>query len=115
MIGLEIEIKGDIRKQLGLYRGKFKAMLQRELARAAYMVEGESKKKTPVDTGRLRSSIRTHIGALEVYVAPNTNYAIYVHEGTQFMNKRPFMKWGAEAALPKIQRSFNQAIKDILR
>lgn len=74
------------------------AVLQRAISRFAFLVERESKKVTPVDTGRLRASIATDIGNLRARIAPHTDYAGFVHEGTRFMPARPFMLWGVETA-----------------
>lgn len=71
----------------------------------ALTTERYSKQVTPVDTGRLRASIGTGFllsaglsqGGTAV-VAPHTNYAGWVHEGTRKMRARPFMQWGVEFA-----------------
>ena len=68
--------------------------LQDGIERYAFLIERESKKKTPVDTGRLRTSIFTDIGNLRAKISPNVNYAGWVHEGTRRMRARPFMKIG---------------------
>lgn len=71
----------------------------------ALLVERYSKQVTPVDTGRLRASIGTGFlisagigqGGVAI-VAPHTEYAGFVHEGTRKMRGRPFMRWGVEFA-----------------
>jgi phage gpG-like protein len=81
--------------------------LQQELKAFTLEIEGQSKKVTPVDTGRLRASIFTDIGNLNSKVSPNTSYAIYVHEGHNtrggrgYVQGRPFMKTGVEVARMK--------------
>lgn len=74
----------------------------------AFTTERYAKQVTPVDTGRLRASIGTGfliasgIGRGGVArVAPHTDYAGFVHEGTRKMRARPFMKWGVEFAQAK--------------
>lgn len=68
------------------------------LARIAVLVESAAKARCPVDTGRLRSSItwRIEVDAQGVVaiVGTNVEYAIYVHEGTRYMNGRPFLVEG---------------------
>lgn len=64
----------------------------------AFTIERESKMATPVDTGRLRSSILTDIGNLQARIAPHVFYATYVHEGTSKMAARPFMSIGLSRA-----------------
>lgn len=74
----------------------------------AFAVERYSKQVTPVDTGRLRSSIGTGFlisGGLTMggtaRVAPHTDYAGWVHEGTRRMRGRPFMRHGVQFAEQK--------------
>lgn len=84
---------------------KLGAALQRGMQKFAYSIEAQSKKVTPVDTGRLRSSISTDIGNLYARIAPHTKYAGFVHEGTSKMVGRPYMQWGLEAAKEKAGES----------
>lgn len=88
--------------------------LSRAVRKSALLVERESKRQAPVDTGRLRGSIYTTILPFYATVQPKTNYAIFVHEGTRFMTSRPFMKWGAESAEPQINALFEQEVRKAL-
>lgn len=68
----------------------------------AFGVERYSKQVTPVRTGRLRASINTRSsfgGNFRAFVSTNTDYALFVHEGTRKMRGRPFMRWGSEFAV----------------
>ena len=80
--------------------------LQEELEKFSFEIEAQSKKVTPVDTGRLRSSISTNIKKLSAIVGPHTDYALYVHQGHRtrgggYVMGRPFMKTGFEVAKTK--------------
>lgn len=59
----------------------------RDLARRAERVRGEAVRRAPVDTGRLRGSIRWSLVrdaiGLAAIVGTDVHYAIYVHEGTK--------------------------------
>lgn len=90
-----------------------KRALNNAIRKSAFLVERESKRVAPVDTGRLRSSIFTIIEPLKATVQPRTNYAIFVHEGTFKMASRPFMREGGERARSAIERVFNEEIKKI--
>lgn len=84
----------------------------RDLARRAVRVETAAKGKCPVDTGRLRSSIRWAFGSeaavISVVVATTTGahvtigsdveYAGYVEQGTRYMDARPFLFPALDAA-----------------
>lgn len=49
----------------------------------------------PVDTGRLRGSLAMEVGRdndeVVVRVGTNVEYARYVHDGTRYMEPRPFL------------------------
>ncbi len=85
----------------------------------AFSIERYSKQVTPVDTGRLRSSIGVSFsgGGLggSALIAPHTFYAGFVHEGTRYMKARPFMKWGVDFAKPKYEREIPARLDAKLR
>lgn len=113
---ITIQIKGldqVIRKFERMPR-EFINEMDKSVKRSAYLVEGESKKITPVDTGRLRSSIMSSFSVLQAIIGPHTDYAIYVHEGTRYMQGRPFMKQGAEKAISAIKKEFQKAIQILI-
>lgn len=95
----------------GINVGQF---LQKSITKFAFMTEAESKKVTPVDTGRLRASINTSLYPLRAVVAPHTNYAVFVHEGTRKMKARPFMKWGVEAAARGLESMMAKELTKII-
>jgi HK97 gp10 family phage protein len=51
-------------------------------------VTSETKKRAPVDTGRLRSSYRHDVGDHFVRIGTNVKYAIYLEYGTRKMKAR---------------------------
>lgn len=73
------------------------------LATVAAKVETAAKARCPVDTGRLRSSITWRIevdgNGLVAIVGTNVSYAVFVHEGTRYMNGRPFLVEGLHQVL----------------
>ncbi len=92
--------------------------LSKNLAKAAFLVERESKIETPVLTGRLRSSIRTKLQPRRATISPHTNYAFFVHEGmgtNKRKGRRPFMQKGLKTAEPGIQRLLGNLSKTIER
>lgn len=65
----------------------------KRLLRIGYKIEKGAKRRCPVDTGRLRSSIHTEesntsSGAPLVRVGTNVEYAIYIHDGTGVLGPR---------------------------
>lgn len=95
---------------------KLGAALQQGIEKLGFGIEREAKKKTPVDTGRLRASINTSIGKFQARIAPHVVYAGWIHDGR--MNRggqtiyikgggaagtppggKPFMRLGKESAM----------------
>jgi HK97 gp10 family phage protein len=94
------------------------AALREASMRGALMVEGQAKRLTPVDTGRLRSSIASSLGVLDhglsSIVSTNVVYAVYVHEGTKRMRPRPFMREAANMKSKDIEMEFTRSIENVL-
>jgi HK97 gp10 family phage protein len=58
------------------------------------MAANNARSSAPVDTGRLRASIQVTSpqgSPLTVRIGSNVNYAIFVEQGTRFMDARPFL------------------------
>lgn len=74
----------EINKLLNNKMLRYYDRLKKEIYRAATNTQGGAKRKCPVDTGRLRSSINVHIfdGGFSATVNAETNYAYYVEYGT---------------------------------
>ena len=74
----------------------------RDLARRTIQVETAAKRNTPVDTGRLRSSmtheLRRRGDDYVGRVGTNVEYAIYVEMGTRFMAARAMLRNALSAA-----------------
>lgn len=109
------ELQGALEKYPSIAGRNIQDAIQASLAE----IQRASVPLTPVDTGRLRRSYRTRTGLLKGTIFPNTEYAIYVHEGTKYMRSRPFLEKGVKKAKPKIENHFADALdktfKDIKR
>ena len=83
------------------------------IKKVAFNTERTSKKLTPVDTGRLRSSIGTSFKSTSdnfvARIGTDVNYATFVHFGTRRMRARPFLTEGLKFAI----RGFND--KDVAK
>lgn len=75
----------------------------RWLAKIAALVETAAKGQTPVDTGRLRSSITWVVlvdaKGLVAVIGTSISYAIFVHNGTRYVIGRPFLVNGLRAVV----------------
>ncbi len=87
--------------------------------KSAFTVERHAKILSPVDTGRMRSSIATSLGVrdrgITSIVQTNVFYAIFVHEGTRRMRSRPFMRQGAERSVEDIQKFYVNAVTNAMQ
>jgi HK97 gp10 family phage protein len=74
------------------------AFAELALAKLAFDLEGEAKRRAPVDTGFLRTSIRAVPGAglLHAEVVVTADYAAFVEYGTVRMAARPYLTPAAE-------------------
>lgn len=103
---------------------------QRDIAltESSMHMEAECVRRCPVDTGHLKGSInfRTSQGggnrpdgmsgkpvAGDAVIGTNVEYAPHVEYGTKFQRAQPFMRRGAEAALPGIRMIFNRRLGEV--
>lgn len=96
--------------------------MSRELSdaikKSTFLVEGQSKIRTPVKTGFLRNSHQTSFSGgglgFSGIVEPTAHYAGFVHQGTRYMKGRPFLRQGLESSESKIQLLFRMAVQNVL-
>jgi hypothetical protein len=79
---------------------QFEEQVEEELARTRREARDEAKRRSPVDTGALRASIRIDEDA----VVADADHAIYVHEGHvapdgSYVEANPFLEEAARQAL----------------
>lgn len=114
-IKITIENLDNLKRAFGAYPEIVGPLLRDASMKSAFEVERRAKILSPVDTGRLRASIATSLGIMNKgitsIVSTNVFYAIYVHEGTRRMRRRPFMRQAAEGAVGKIQEYYESAEK----
>lgn len=77
--------------------------------------EGRIKDFTPVKTGRLRSSIRHFMQKLAGWVVTDVYYGGFVEFGTSKMAPRGYFKRGIDAAMPRIQELWKEAMASLWR
>lgn len=92
--------------------------LSKAIKKVSFIVERGSKIRTPVDTGRLRSSHTTKFSGTGLSfsgtVATNTNYDKFVHDGTRYMKARPYMQDAVDDSDFIIQDTFKRHTQDAL-
>jgi len=116
MSKINIEIKNA--KEIKMAFLKSPAVMTKNLnsaiTRVAYKVGRDSRRFTPVDTGRLRSSTYEKIGNLRAVIGTKTSYDIYVHDGTRFMKARPFLANSVEVNQGFTDTEFSHAVEKTL-
>ena len=66
--------------------------IARSLKQVGLVCEGYAKELCPVDTGRLRNSIRHDLTDRAVLISANTEYAGYVELGTSRQKPQPYLR-----------------------
>ena len=80
------------------------------ISKACLIVERDSKKLCPVDTGRLRSSINHEIEGITGRVGSNVEYARAVEIGTEKQSPQPYLRPALHANEKKILALFRKII-----
>lgn len=113
MVNISIQVNGleEFQKLLSQMPNKIQKGLSDAIKKTAFLIEGQAKQNTPVNTGRLRASILTELHPFSATVSPTVGYAIYVHEGTRYMRSRPFMYDAVQQTKDEISDIFSEAVK----
>lgn len=83
-----------------------------EASRAPLLADMQ--RRTPVDTGALRSSEAVESDDQTLRLTAGTEHALYVHQGTRRMTARPFMRDAVEQGMPGIVSAIAAAAADEL-
>lgn len=77
--------------------------VQRDGLRRGIRVQTQARRLCPVDTGRLRSDIgirqEPRDGTIVTIVGNTVEYAVFVHDGTRYMDGRPYLTDALPAAV----------------
>jgi HK97 gp10 family phage protein len=119
MSDIKIEIKGldEFRKMLSLSPIIARKELNTAIRTSILIMLRYLKTSTlvPVRTGLLKQSIRSSFSDLKGTLAPHTNYAIFVHEGTRYQKAQPFLKETIDDKMQNIQHEFDSAASRIVK
>lgn len=89
------------------------------IGRSLAMFGTEMKRRTPVDTGLLRSSIGSesfgysYVRGLTGGIGTNVRYAVYVNDGhgTHKVGERQFVEKGLQAGTPFFEKEMQKALE----
>ncbi len=81
---IRIKLKGldKLQRLMETAPARTRAALLKARLRSAFLIQRAAKEEAPVDKGPLRASINIRHLSDAAIIAPGTNYALAVHEGT---------------------------------
>lgn len=117
-ISINVENIATVKRFLNSRPAKLKSELDNTVTKTALLVKGEAKRRTPVDTGRLRTSIQSRSTQLEGEVYTDVAYAIAVHENLKSRHptgEAKYLENAIKNSMPKIERLFKKAINEVIK
>lgn len=88
--------------------------LDTAIKKSVFLIQRQSMINTPVRTGRLRASTYSRFMPAEGVVGTNTDYDVFVHNGTRFMKARPYLKDAIEETKGETAKFFTKAVDNVL-
>lgn len=113
-IGIQIKNMAQIKMAFGRAPALMAKELNTAIKKTTLFIMGKSMVNTPVDTGRLRSSTYSRFGNLQGEVGTNTNYDVFVHNGTRFMKARPYLLNAVNESQRQVDDFFTKAVDNVL-
>jgi len=113
-VSVRITNIAEIRAAFGRAPAEMTRQLNNAIRLSIFDIERASKMGTPVATGFLRSSHQSMFRNLYGEVSPSANYAIFVHEGTRYMRKRPFLLEATQSKESAVNKNFEGAVQNVL-
>ena len=114
----EISIKIKNLPQIRAAFAKAPFLMSKELniaiRKSVIGIGGESRRRTPVLTGRLRASTYEHFSNLKGEVGTDTVYDRFVHWGTRYMKARPYLADAVKSKEEDTNRYFVEAVDRVL-
>lgn len=84
------------------------------IRKSVLVIGRDSRKNTPVDTGRLRASTLEEFSNLKGVIGTHTEYDAFVHEGTRYMRARPYLKQAVESNQHNLEQFFTEELDKVL-
>lgn len=113
-ISIRIKNIAEIKRAFAMAPSLMAKELNVAISQVVLTIGRKSRQNTPVDTGRLRASTYERFGNLRGEVGTNTEYDLFVHEGTRFMRSRPYLRQAVNASDSETQRFFGDAVQRTL-
>ena len=107
---VKIEGLKELQAKLNKYSEQKKRQVDTELQTTALEIETGAKKRCPVDTGRLRSSIHHRGRDLDYEILTDVHYGKYIEYGTSKMGAKPYMFPAFEFAKPGLMQRISEIL-----
>lgn len=91
---------------------KLRSEIDKRLEQSGIVVTNQAKLFSPVDTGRLRSSLTYEKDGNTVQIGTNVNYAWYVEGGTRHAAAQPYLVPGMNSARPALIAMWSKPINE---
>lgn len=114
MINIRISNLAAIRRAFSMSPQFMAQELNIAIRQAVLTIGRQSRQNTPVDTGRLRASTYEKFSNLKGEIGTNTEYDLFVHEGTRYMRARPYLRNAIQATDSSVQGFFTVAVQRTL-
>ncbi|HHB1033555.1 TPA: HK97-gp10 family putative phage morphogenesis protein [Vibrio cholerae] len=112
---MRIQVDVDVQKALNRiarYGGQAEKGVRKAVLQSTMSIETNAKKRAPVDTGKLRGSIKGTAKGLEGEVTATAEHAPFVEFGTRRMGAQPYMGPAAEQERPRFEQAVRGALKE---
>lgn len=106
-----------LRRRLGELSEGEQAAAKVEVKRGALAVQSGARRRSPVDTGRLRNSITHELAAdeLSARIGTNVEYAPHVEFGTRRARAQPYLFPALESEVPRFVSRMRRALQAAAR
>lgn len=113
-IAIKIVNLPEIRRAFAMSPRLMTKNMNTAIRKAIIGIGRDSRRYTPIDTGRLRASHYERFSSLRGEIGTNTEYDTFVHEGTRFMKARPYLRQSVEKNDQQVQEYFKGAVQETL-
>jgi hypothetical protein len=113
---MEIDLTGNVPSAVADIIDRLKSikdLISEAAQNSATRIQSEAKNRTPVRTGVLRSGWKVTASDNEISAINDTDYAVYVQDGTSKMSARQMMDTDRTSAVAseELEKTFDKAFR----
>lgn len=110
-VSLDIDGIEKFQEVMSRFDSGMQRHVHRRLVSLAADIKAAARRKVPVRTGYLQSTIYAKVKEWIVEVGAEAAYAMYVELGTRYMRARPYLYPAIQEYLPKLEAIISEAIE----